>query len=388
MFVTATELKRRGHTLALLHGAATGREEAAWHALFGERFALPPAGAHPAVRAALDDFRPDVVFMHKMADLAVLEPLAAGRTPVVRMVHDHDLYCMRGYKYHPLTRQICTRPASGYCLFPCGAMLARHRGGGFPLEWRSFADKRREIALNRHFARLLVASQYMKHELERNGFAGAQIEIHPPVPRSAAAAAPAPSFGPRNRLVYAGQIIRGKGIDILLEALTRVHEVFECIIVGDGNQRPYCEQLSRRLGLADRVRFVGFVPQDQIAEFYRDASVAVLGSVWPEPFGAVGLEAMRYGLPVVAFDAGGIGEWLLDGWNGFLVPWMDQARYAESIDELLRNKSLARKMGENGRNWAAERFGFDRYLDGLEDLFLRVEEEARNLAKASTPFAA
>lgn len=375
VFLTASELKRRGHALAILHGASTGRDEGPWREIFAERFALPPQGALPAVRAALGDFRPDLVFMHKMADLGVVEALTVAPAPVVRMVHDHDLYCMRGYKYHPLTRQICTRAASPYCLFPCGAVLTRHRQGRFPLRWTSYSAKLREIALNRRFARVIVASNYMKEELTRNGFHGRQVEVHAPVP------CPAdpefrPSFAPRNRIIYAGQIIRGKGVDVLLEALAHVREIFECVILGDGNHRQACEQLSRSLGLADRVRFAGYVPQPMIPDYYRDASVALLSSVWPEPFGAVGLEAMRYGLPVVAFDAGGIREWLLDGWNGFLVPWMDRSRYAASIEELLRDKPLARRMGEHGRQWVGERFGFPKYINGLEDLFRRVVAQA------------
>ncbi|HVU33648.1 MAG TPA: glycosyltransferase family 4 protein [Opitutaceae bacterium] len=376
VLLTATELKRRGHTPAILHGASTGREEQKWNEVFVERFSLPPQGGLPAVRAALADFRPDVVFVHKMADLGVVEALTASPAPVVRMVHDHDLYCMRGYKYHPLTRQICTRAASPFCVFPCGAVLARDRNGRIPVQWLSYGEKRREIELNRRFARVVVASNYMREELIRNGFTEDQVEIHAPVPTPPEANI-RPTFSPRNRLVYAGQIIRGKGVDVLLEALAQVRQVFECVILGDGNHRAHCEQLSRSLGLADRVRFAGFVPQDAIAGYYHDASVALMSSVWPEPFGAVGLEAMRYGLPVIAFDAGAIREWLLDGWNGFLVPWMDRTRYAASIEELLRDKALARKMGEHGRQWVGERFGFPKYIGGLEDLFHRVTGAGR-----------
>jgi glycosyltransferase involved in cell wall biosynthesis len=161
-----------------------------------------------------------------------------------------------------------------------------------------------------------------------------------------------------------------------------VRTPFECLVLGDGNHRAHCEALSVRLGLADRVKFAGFVPQAEIATYYRDASLAVMSSVWPEPFGATGLEAMRCGLPVVAFNAGGIREWLIDGWNGFLVPWMDRERYATSVEELLNDKSLARKMGEHGRQWVGERFGFPKYISGLEGLFSRVA------APASAPITA
>ncbi|HWA10525.1 MAG TPA: glycosyltransferase family 4 protein [Opitutaceae bacterium] len=370
VLLTAGELRRRGHAVALVHGRGTDRGEAEWRETFTERYPLGAAPEAGATARAIAHFRPDVVYLHKWSDPAVLGDLAAGDVPVVRMVHDHDLCCMRGYKYAYFSRRICERAASPYCVFPCGASVARGTSGGFPLRWVSYAAKRRELELNRRFHRLVVATDYMRAELLQNGFALDQIEVHAPVPRSAPAAE-LPSFGGRNLLVYAGQIIRGKGVDVLLEALARVEMPFECAILGDGSQRAECERLSRRLGLADRVHFAGFVPQARIADYYRDASLAVMSSLWPEPFGATGLEAMRCGLPVVAFDAGGIREWLLDGVNGFLVPWMDRATFARRVDTLLRDKPLARQLGAAGRQFADERFNFDSYIDGLEDLFTR-----------------
>ncbi|MDO8543316.1 MAG: glycosyltransferase family 4 protein [Opitutaceae bacterium] len=378
VLVTGAELKRRGHALGLLHGATTGKEELVWADTFGERHALPAGDAAPmiaTVRRVLAHFQPDVVFLHKLSNLDVLETLSTIEVPIVRMVHDHDLYCLRDYKYNPLNRQICTRGLSSYCVFPCGGTLARNPGGTFPVTWVSYGDKQRELALNRRFQRLIVATEFMKQELVRNGIDPAGIEIHAPVPRSTGAAFQC-SFSERNRIVYAGQIIRGKGVDVLLESLAQVHSPFECIILGEGNHRDHCEQLSHKLGLSDRVRFTGFVPQAEVSRYYEDASVAVMSSLWPEPFGAVGLEAMRCGLPVVAFDAGGIREWLIDGWNGFLVPWMNRHRYAAAVELLLRDKPLARQLGENARQWAGERFGFPSYIDGLEGLFRRMGRPA------------
>ena len=379
VLLTATELKRRGHAVAILHGANTGKDEQTWTDAFDDRYPLPRARQADILRLALADFRPNVIFLHKLAELDVLGALADCRVPVVRMVHDHDLYCLRGYKYNPITRQVCTRAASAYCVFPCGGTIARDSGSAIPVKWLSYGAKQRELTLNRRFHRLIVATEFMKSELTRNGFTESQIEIHAPVPRSADDTFQA-TFSERNRIVYAGQVIRGKGVDVLLESLARVRLPFECVILGDGSHREHCEQLSRRLGLADRVHFTGFVSQPQIASYYRDASLSVVSSLWPEPFGATGLEAMRCGLPVVAFDAGGIREWLRDGFNGFLVPWMDRERYAAAVEKLLGDKPLARQLGENGRHWVGERFGFPKYISGLEGLF-------GNVAQASVPAA-
>jgi len=331
---------------------------------------LRKKAAFESVQNALWDFEPDLIYVHKMPQLDAMEALFGSGIPVVRMVHDHDLYCMRSYKYNFFTRKICRRPASAYCIFGCAAFLARNREGKFPLKWVSYFAKKKEIRLNHKCTRLIVATQYMRDELIRNGFQAERIDVLPPVPQPSQATLRS-NFS-RNLLIFAGQIIRGKGVDVLLESLARVEVPFDCIILGDGNHRGYCEQLSRQLGLESRVHFKGFIPQNEIKEYYREATAVVLSSVWPEPFGAIGLEGMRYGLPVVAFDAGGIKEWLIDGFNGWLVRWMDKDGFAARVQQLLTDKEEARRMGQNALKLASSQFDFSNYISGLESVFARV----------------
>lgn len=376
--ITATELGRLGHTLGILHGPPTGRGDSAWNEAFPWRRGL---GQNPGdeTRSAVSSFKPDAVYVHKMADLAVIETLVKTGVPLVRMVHDHDIYCLRSYKYNYFTREICTKPAGPHCVFPCLGCVAKNNDGGFPLKWQSYSDKLREIELNRQFHRMVVVTTYMRDELLRNGFNADRIRIHAPVPRAGDSSIRS-SFSERNLILYAGQIIRGKGVDVLLESLARVKSDFECIILGDGNHRAYCEGLAKTLGLGDRVTFKGFIPQEELKAYYRECSVVALSSVWPEPIATIGLEVMRYGLPVVAFDAGGIKDWLEDGHNGCLVPWMDRDAYAARLDQLLQDKPLARRMGEAGLKLVTERYDFAGYIRDLEALFREVKQGA------ATPF--
>ena len=100
------------------------------------------------------------------------------------------------------------------------------------------------------------------------------------------------------------------------------------------------------------MQFKGFVPQDELQNYYGEyfGRGGEFGLARADC--DVGLEVMRHGLPVVAFDVGGIREWLVDGCDGFLVPWMDRAAYAARLEKLLADKSLARSMGGNaGVSW-------------------------------------
>ena len=373
-FITASELGRRGHVLGVLHGPSTGKNEAGWEATFPHRFPVESSDTAAAAARALTEFRPDVVYVHKMADLAVIETLVNRGVPLVRMVHDHDIYCMRSYKYDYFSRRICTRPVGLHCIFPCLASVVKNRDGGFPLKWVSYTEKRREVALNQRFNRMVVVTNYMRDELLNNGFDASRIEIHAPVPRMGDPNLRS-SFSDRNLILYAGQIIRGKGVDLLLRALARLKTPFECVILGDGNHKATCEALSKDLGLSDRVTFKGFIPQEELKGYYRECSVVAISSVWPEPIATIGLEVMRYALPVVAFDAGGIRDWLTDGKTGFLVPWSDVDQYAARIDQLLQDKPLARRLGENGLKFVSERYDFDGYIGDLEAMFARVVDE-------------
>lgn len=375
LLATADALKERGHTMGLAHGSRTGKEEPLWQETFTRRWSFNVDHPAKVLGHALDVFQPDLVYCHNITDPAITLELLQSGVPIVRMIHDHQLFCLRGCKYPLASRKACTRALSPYCVFPCGGGLRRQHKGFLPVRLENYSARKRDLDLHKQFDRLIVASDYMKTELLTNGFDANRISVIPPVPRENPADIQ-PTLGHKNRIVYAGQLVRGKGVDVLVRALSRMQEPFECLIAGDGNHRPQCERLAEKLRVADRVRFLGYVPQAQLRDYYREATVAVLGSVWPEPFGAVGLEAMRCGLPVVAFDSGGIREWLHDGFNGFLVPWMDHDRFANRLDTLLRDRGLARQLGDEARSYVSRAYNFDNYVNQLENLFTRMTEGA------------
>lgn len=358
--------------LACLYWKRSGRDEAAFDALFPRShavdFAAPDdAAAERAVAAALAAERPDLIYVHKCVSLPVTRALLAGGVPVVRMEHDHDVYCMRSYKYSPWTRRICARRAGLGCLFPCLAFLARDRGRGrFGLRWVSYRRQMELIRLNWQFDANFVISRYMRDVLIQHGFRPDRIHLFPPIPPPRPVTSTS-NFSARNRILFVGQILRGKGLDCLLKALPRLRVPYELVVLGDGSHRAFCEALTARLGLGGRVHFAGFVNQEQVALYYAETSLVAVPSVWPEPFAAVGLEALRYGLPVVGFDAGGIKDWLIDGVTGYLVPWMDIPRLADRIEHLLCHKEEARRLGEQGRAFVNRDYAFDSYVTRMQE---------------------
>ncbi|MBK6315597.1 MAG: glycosyltransferase family 4 protein [Blastocatellia bacterium] len=131
-------------------------------------------------------------------------------------------------------------------------------------------------------------------------------------------------------LVFVSRFEDYKGGEQLLESLPTVASLagmpVRLTMVGEGSQRYAWERQAERLTAKDSrlsVRFTGWLGSDGIAEVLEDSDVIVVPSVWPEPFGLVGLEAARLGIPSAAFSVGGIPEWLSDGVNGHLADGRD-----------------------------------------------------------------
>ena len=205
----------------------------------------------------------------------------------------------------------------------------------------------------------------MRDNLLRNGFASDQVFLLPPVIPETPPAAAAPA-GETLHVLFLGQLIRGKGADLLLDALFRLAAPWRARLVGDGGDRPMLEKRVRQAGFGERVEFTGWQtdPDPELAA----CDAVVFPSRWQEPFGLSGAEAAAHGKPVVAFDVGGVREWLEDGVNGFLVPENNTALLAEKLALLQRDPALRLRMGAAGRRLARERFSAERFLQSFRTL--------------------
>lgn len=312
--------------------------------------------------AFAEQFKPDLVLIHK----APAETVAAlvERFRVARMVHDHDLVCLRRHKYFPVSTQICEQPAGLSCLLHL-CFLQPNRGGRFPIRLASLRKQLQGIAIHRRLSGLIVGSQWMRQSLLVNGFTASQLAVIPPVPADLDRVKPIP-FDPHSReLLFVGQMIRGKGIDLMLEGLARLSGDWQAVFVGEGNFLDSAKQLADRLQITDRVEFAGWIDHNRLNAYYARARALIVPSRWPEPFGMVGIEAMARARPVIGFAAGGIPDWL-DATAGILVPAADVSALAAAMQRLLDDSQLAGTLGQGARFWFESHYGYEPYLDALQ----------------------
>lgn len=314
----------------------------------------------------VEDF--DMIYVHKWDDLRFLEKLCPG-TPRAIMVHDHDYYCPRKHNYTTFTKSNCETKLGLPCILDLAFVKKDSQG---KLAYQSISKCKRNLNSLNSFDAIHVYSEFIRQRLITNSVNPGIIEVLSPGVQLINPVIPKKSKIPE--ILYVGQLIRGKGVDLLLRSLAKSNMNFKVNIIGDGNDRANLEELSRHLNLDSKVSFHGYLKKSQINEYYSRSSLVVVPSRWSEPFGLVGLEAMQAGLPVVGFDNGGIKEWLSDQKNGFLVEPGNLNEFLYGVEKLLADNELAKSMGEEGKRMFHEQFRFENYLERLVQSFRDIQQ--------------
>jgi glycosyltransferase involved in cell wall biosynthesis len=366
----AAGLASRGHTLALLHRDATPAPFAAAATRGLPQFTVAVDGIEPTLDRVAR-WAPDLCFSHNMNVLDIDRALLT-RWPVVKFMHGYLGTCIGGQKRHgfPIAEP-CDRRFGVACL----ALYApRHCGELSPGPFiRHYRWAREQHGLLPRYRTILVASEHMKREFVRNGVPPSQIQVNPLFPTHTAE--------PRGKVMgaasqwtvaFVGRMTVLKGGDLLVDAIAQASKklgrTIRLLLVGDGPQRSVWEQRASERGVP--VSAVGWLNGDERWAALRQATLLALPSSWPEPFGLVGLEAAALGIPAVAFDVGGVREWLRPGTNGYLAPGNPPraAGLADALVLALGNEGELNAMGLRAVGVARE-MSLDRHLDRLAAIF-------------------
>lgn len=163
---------------------------------------------------------------------------------------------------------------------------------------------------------------------------------------------------------------RYKGMDTLITALPRLltrWPELQLLAVGDGDDRPWLEDLAEQNGVNRHVHFLSGLNFGELAACYEACEMFALPSRG-EGFGMVYLEAMACGKPVIGGAHGGAPEVIEDGVTGYLVPHGDAAQLATSIETLLSDPAMAQKMGARGRQRVDREFRFNVFAKSLKKI--------------------
>jgi len=226
----------------------------------------------------------------------------------------------------------------------------------------------RPLARTYRRAAFHAISESTRDDLVARGIRPDRIRvIHPGVDAGTLTPGPPRSRAGAPQFVYVGRLKRYKGVDVALRALAlarRARSDLSLDIAGSGTQRPALESLTRELGLAEAVRFYGFVSEaDKIALFRRSWA-----NLFPSPkegWGITVVEAGACGTPSLASDSPGLRDSVRHELTGYLVPHGDAGALAERMLQLAADPSLVERLGAEARRFA-EAHSWERSADETE----------------------
>jgi glycosyltransferase involved in cell wall biosynthesis len=324
-------------------------------------------------------WHPDVVFCHGLSD-SRLEAALAEHFPTVFFVHGYVGTCVSGTKCHSRPDHApCRRTLGLGCL---AAYLPRGCGGRSPVTMLArYRSARRRLQNLKRYPAVLVASNHMAQELLRHGLEASRVKIVPCFPTEEAPDPEPPKPRPRsNRVLFVGRISPWKGLHHLIEAMpqaeARLQRKLKLIVAGDGSDRMAAENAARDQGV--NAEFLGWVTPERRREEMRRADILVVPSLWPEPFGLVGIEAGCVGLPAVGYASGGIPDWLHNGVSGQSAPGQhpDPQQLCQAIVRALSDDNHWEKL-RLGAWKTAHGFGRQSHLQRLISIFEETVIQSR-----------
>jgi glycosyltransferase involved in cell wall biosynthesis len=178
-------------------------------------------------------------------------------------------------------------------------------------------------------------------------------------------------YCPDGPLLFFGRLARSKGVDVLIDALTRLrqHDVYRpCVIAGRGPMEASLRQTITSRGLEDQIHFVGWRSSSSLAELLSQSSMAVLPSR-EESFGNAMAESMAAGIPVISTRAGSIPEIVDHEQTGLLVPQNDAEALAQEIHHLLEAPDKAERLGTAGTRYINDTLTWTNAAKQFERIF-------------------
>jgi len=218
-----------------------------------------------------------------------------------------------------------------------------------------------------HSAAVTAVSRWLASEAQSVVTAPAPIVA--PMPVAIDLFSPNGTHRSRDRLLFVGRLNKQKGIELLLHTLSRMPDKSLSLdVVGDGEDRESLATLAEGLGIADRIRWHGALPQPRLAEFYRNAAALVVPSVG-EGLGLVAVEAQLCETPVIAFDSGGLPDIVQHDRTGILVEDVDAGALAAALVSLLGRDDHGASLGAAARLHALSTFAPESVARRYADIY-------------------
>lgn len=315
-------------------------------------------------------FRPDVIHIHNVYNADALRALRA-LGPTVKSIHDCRPFCTKprpavASRLVGNSETFCHLTQGPRCWTRCYARAGQDWHERLEA-WTGFPNSLAALREVQACDRILVSSQYLHDLAVTAGTPEDRLDrLHYFTDGEELAAVSAAVDRSVPVVLFAGRLEPEKGPLKLLDALERLPpERVDVRFAGDGPLLTSLRVRAARMGPPRRIRVLGHLDRAALFRECAACSFVAFPSIGSEGCPQIGIEAMHFGKPVVAYDVGGVREWLVDGVTGLLVPRNDTAAFARALAALLGDAALRQRLGQAAHAYVSGKFRRDRYLDGL-----------------------
>jgi len=339
--------------------------------------ALGTAGFRPEARArshmkrVLQEEAPDLIHVHNTQNVGALQA-SLDYGPTVVTTHDYRWVCPANNFFHERPQAICERTCGLGCF---ATTITKHCVTPRP-QYTAYFYRRAKWGIEHagDFAQVIAPSDGAREKYAASGFEEANTSVLPYFCELEPADTPRPAPAPPT-ITYLGRVAANKGHEYFIQALGELPEFVRGRMVGGISEgvAQSLRVLAAQHDCADRLELHGWASRSEVIDLLDETSVFVFPSLWPETLGIVGIEALSRGVPVVASDVGGVGEWCLDGKTGYRVPPKDGAAIADRVARLLSDEDRLRAFGEQGLELIREKFRPEKHVDWLLRLYHRAQ---------------
>lgn len=325
---------------------------------------------------ALQAFEPDIIHIHLLSDPDYLHALSEqNKIVVVRSFHDYTSTCLRrGKRRFPGDR--CHRPINyGCAAFGCIIGPPLPDSPSRLPRIMNLQEKINEKDIYRGFDAAICGSHHMRGMLSGNQFDDSKLfripyfskfenEAHNEAEKREGAGTSRPF-----ELLFSGQAVKGKGLEILIEALADIPYDWHLTVFCEGPRRIPAEDLAKKHDISSRITFNGWVEQSVLIDAYKSADIFVLPSIWDDPGPLVGIEALACGTPVVGFAVGGIPDYVIEGKTGFLVEETNDKGLRSGILRAMKNPDALKKLVPDCKSHVKQHHAAQRHLDMITEVY-------------------
>ncbi len=322
---------------------------------------------------ALEDFKPDIVhvnnFQRQLSE-SIIDAINEKNIPIVFTAHDVQAVCP-AITMLDKDKQICELCMKGKyfnCIKKKCIKNSNLKSVLGAIEGKYYRLKK---VYNKKISYIITPSEFYKEKLIEDGENEKNIEtIHNFIHLEDYNL----DISDKGYGLYIGRLAKEKGILNLVEAFSRIQGE-KLYIAGDGPEKEKIEKIIENRDLQDNIKLLGYLNQDEVKKYIKNARFIVVPSIWYENCPYSILETQAIGKPVIGADIGGIPELVKDKENGLIYKYDSIDELETKMKLLFENKELAEQYGKKAKEYAEKNYNKEIYYDKIIKIYEKVLKE-------------